>query len=276
MEFKTLMVHLELGQSNDRLLAIATDLAQRLKAHIVGIAGCQPVLLDWADAYISAEVLAEDRKEIEKQLVAAEKEFRAAMDGKAVSAEWRSTVTMGSLADYIANQARAADLIITGPDIGPSLFDHTRRVGITDLVMDAGRPVLIVPKGQGQLPLHHVLIGWKGTRECRRAAADALPLLKLAYQVSVMEIAADEDLSRAKHHVSDVVDWLGRHGVKAKAAAFAAAGPDSDRLQELGREMQADLVVAGAYGHSRLREWVLGGVTGDFLLSPDRCVLLSH
>ena len=276
MEFKTLMAHLELGQPNDHLLAIAADLAQRLKAHMVGIAGCQPIRLDWTDAYITAEVLAEDAKEIERQMGVAEKAFRAAMEGRAAGAEWRSTVTMGSLADYIATQARAADLIITGPDIGASLFDHTRRVGITDLVMEAGRPVLIVPKGQGQLPLHHVLIGWKGTRECRRAVADALPLLKLAYQVSVTEIAADADMSRAKHHVSDVAAWLGRHGIKAKAAAVAAAGADSDRLQELARETQADLVVAGAYGHSRLREWVLGGVTGDFLLSPDRCVFLSH
>ena len=276
MEFRTLMVHLELGQPNDRLLAIAADLAQRLRAHVVGIAGCQPIRLDWQDAYITGEVMAEDRKEIEKQTNAAETALRAAMDEKSVSVEWRSTVTMGSLADYIANQARAADLIITGPDIGASLFDHTRRVGIADLVMEAGRPVLIVPKRHEQLSLHHVLIGWKGTRECRRAVADALPLLKLAYQVTVMEIAADGAMSGAKHHVSDVVGWLGRHGVKAKGTAIAAAGPDSDRLQEQAREMQADLVVAGAYGHSRLREWVLGGVTGDFLLSPDRCVLLSH
>lgn len=276
MEFRTLMVHLELGQPNDRLIAIATDLAQRLKAHVVGIASCQPIRMDWQDAYITAEVLAEDRKEIEKQMKAAEQAFRAAMDEKAVSAEWRSTVTMDSLADYIASQARAADLIITGHDIGASLFDHTRRVGIADLVMEAGRPVLIVPKEQGQLSLHHVLVGWKGTRECRRAVADALPLLKLAYQVTVTEIAEDSDMSRAKHHVADVVGWLGRHGVKAKGAVVAAAGEDSDRLQEQARETQADLVVAGAYGHSRLREWVLGGVTGDFLLFPDRCVLLSH
>ena len=276
MDFRTLMVHLELGQPNDRLLNIAADLAHRLKAHVVGIATCQPIRLDWGDAYISTEVLAEDRKEIEKEMGEAEKAFRTAMKEKASSIEWRSTVTLGSLANYIAEQARAADLIITGRDIGASFFDHTRRVGIADLVMEAGRPILIVPKGQDQLPLSHVLVGWKGTRECRRAVADALPLLKLAYQVTVIEIASDEEMSHAKHHVSDVVDWLNRHGVKATIKAIPAMGPDSDRLQEQAREMQADLVVAGAYGHSRLREWVLGGVTGDFLLDPDRCVLLSH
>ena len=276
MEFRTLMVHLELGQPNDRLLAVAADLAQRLKAHVVGIAPCQPIRLDWGDAYITTEVLAEDRKEIEKQMGEAEKAFRAAMDGKSISAEWRSTVTFDSLADYIATQARVADLIITGPDIGASLFDHTRRVGIADLVMESGRPVLVVPKSHNQLTLSHVVVGWKGTRECRRAVADALPLLKLAYKVTVIEIAPDEEMSRAKHHLTDVVDWLARHGVKATGRAIPATGPDSDSLREQAREQQADLVVAGAYGHSRLREWVLGGVTGDYLLDPDRCTLLSH
>jgi len=276
MEFRTLMVHLELGRPNDRVLAVTADLAQRLKAHVVGIAACQPIRMDWQDAYVTAEVLVEDQKEIEKEMKAAEEAFQAAMAGKAVSVEWRSTVTLDSLADYVATQARAADLIITGPDIGASLFDHTRRVGIADLVMDAGRPALIVPQSQDQLPLSHVLVGWKDTRECRRAVADALPLLKLAYQVTVMKIAPDEDMSRAKDQVADVVDWLGRHGVKAKAATVAATGPDSERLQGKAWESQADLVVAGAYGHSRMREWVLGGVTGDFLLNSDRCVFLSH
>lgn len=276
MIFRTLMVHLELGQSNEQLLAITTDLAQRLKACVVGIAACQPIRLGGEDVYIATEALAEDRKEIDKQMNATENAFRAIMAENEISAEWRSTINLEPLADYIANQARSADLIITGPDIGGSLFDQTRRVDVTDLIMQAGRPVLVVPKGQDQLALNHALIGWKGTKECRRAVADALPLLKLAYKVSVLEIAPDEELSRAKHNVGDVVDWLGRHGVMATAMAAEAIGQDSERLREKAWELQADLIVAGAYGHSRMREWVLGGVTGDFLLNFDRCVLLSH
>lgn len=276
MNFKTLMVHLELGQPNDRLLTMTADLAQRLKAHVIGIVACQPIRLDWQDAYVNAEVITEDRTEIEKEMSAAEKSFQAAMAEKATSTEWRSGVTFGSLADFIADQGRAADLIITGPDIGASVFDHTRQVGIADLVMDAGRPVLIVPKDQDHLALHHVLIGWKGTRECRRAVADALLLLQMAYRVTVMEVAPDEEIPRAKQHVADVVDWLGRHGVKAVPATYPAMGPDSERLQGKAWETQADLIVAGAYGHSRMREWALGGVTGDFLLNFDRCVFLSH
>ena len=275
MSYKTIMVHLELGRSNAGLLAICATLARRFQANVIGIAGCQPVRL-YDEAYLVPEVFAEDRETIEKQMNATEEQFRTLLAGAAKEIEWRSTVTYLSLADYIAHQARAADLIITGPDISGTLFDSTRRVAIADLVMQAGRPVLVVPHGRDKLDLDHVVVAWKGTRECRRAVADALPLLKLASRVTVVEIAPDAEISRAKGHLADVQKWLGGHGVTAKSQAAVAIGPDSERLAEILREKKSDLVVAGAYGHSRVREWVLGGVTGDFLLNPDRCVHISH
>jgi len=170
----------------------------------------------------------------------------------------------------------AADFIITGPDIGGNFLDSTRRVGIADLVMQAGRPVLIVPYNREEINLNHVVVGWKGTRESRRAIADALPLMKLAGKVTVMAITPDSELSRIKDHFSDVINWLERHGIRAKAEAVATEGEDSRRVSELAREKGADLIVAGAYGHSRVREWVLGGVTKDVWLDSDRCVLVSH
>jgi nucleotide-binding universal stress UspA family protein len=276
MGYKTLMVHLELGQSNEKILAIAGNLAMRHKAHVIGIASCQPIQLAYNETYVSGEILVEDRKLIEKQMKDAERQLLSALDGKAICMESRNTVTFGPLADYLAQQARAADLIITGPDIRGSVFDHTRQVVIADLIMDAGRPVLIVPKQRSELVLKQVIVAWKGTRECRRSIADALPMLKSAYAVTIVEIAPDEEISRAKQHVADVISWLGRHGITAKGETLAATGDDSERLSDFARERRADLVVAGAYGHSRLREWVLGGVTGDFLINPDRCVLLSH
>ncbi len=160
--------------------------------------------------------------------------------------------------------------------MGGALFDGTRRVNIADLVMQAGRPVLIVPQNCTGLKLDHVMVGWKGSRESRRAVADALPLLKLARRVSVVEIAPEHDLPHVRKHIVDVAAWLERHGIAAQAEAFPLLGEDSEHLADLAHEKAADLVVAGAYGHSRVREWVLGGVTMDFLLNPDRCVLASH
>ena len=276
MSFKTLMVHLELGRDNVRLLAVAGDLAQRLKAHVIGIAACQPIQLMYNETYISGEIAGQDREQIEKQLGDAERQMRILLDAMGVKSEWRSTITPGSLADFIAAQARAADLVLTGPSLRGSAFDHTRQVNVADLAMEAGRPVLIVPHGRDHLDLNRAIVAWKSTRECRHAVADALPLLKLAHEVSVVEIAEDEDIARAKQEVADVAGWLARHGVIAKPEAIPAIGPDAERLYDLARERQADLIVAGAYGHHRMREWVFGGVTADFLMTPDRCVMLSH
>lgn len=276
MSFKTLMVHLELGRANDRLLAVVGDLAQRLKAHVIGIAACQPLQLMYNETYIAGDIVEQDRKQIEKQLKDAEQQMRTALEAVGVKSEWRSTITPGSLADFMAMQARAADLILTGPSIRGSTFDHTRQVNVADLAMEAGRPVLIVPHGRDHLDLNRALVAWKSTRECRRAVTDALPLLKLAHEVSVVEIAEDEDVPDAKEEVADVAAWLARQGVIAKPQVVPAIGPDAERLYDLARERQVDLIVAGAYGHRRMHEWIFGGVTADFLMTPDRCVMLSH
>ena len=276
MAFRTIMVHLELGRSNNGLLEIAGDLAQRSKADLIGIAGCQPVTIPYNETYVSGDIIVEDRKEIEREIKETERQFRAATQGRVASVEWRSIITFDPLADFIAQEARAADLVITGPDIGGKFFDSTRRVGIADLVMQAGRPVLIVPHNRQEINLNHVVVGWKGTRESRRAIADALPLMKLAGKVTVLEIAPEQDIPSAKERLADVLNWLKRHDVLAKTEVVAAQGEDSLRFADLVRERQADLIVAGAYGHSRVREWALGGVTMDFLLNPDRCVLVSH
>ncbi len=276
MGFKTLMVHLELGRANDRLLAVAGDLAQRLKAHVIGIAACQPIQLMYNETYISGEIVEQDREQIEKQLGDAERQMRTALDALGVKSEWRSTITPGSLADFMAVQARAADLVLTGPSLRGSTFDHTRQVNVADLAMGAGRPVLIVPHGRDHLDLNRAMVAWKSTRESRRAVADALPLLKLAHEVSVVEVVGDEEIPGAKQDVTDVAAWLARHGVIAKPEAVPAIGPDAERLYDLARERQVDLIVAGAYGHRRVREWIFGGVTADFLMTPDRCVMLSH
>lgn len=276
MGYKTIMVHLELSDTNDGLLQIAGDLAERLHADVIGIAGCQPVQLAYGDTYFSGDVVIADRTEIEKELQQAEANFRAVFAARGVKVEWRSTICFQPLADFIAHEARAADLIITGPDIGGSTFDSTRRVSIADLVMQAGRPVLIVPQKQKKMNLEHIVVGWKGSRESRRVIVDALPLMKLAGKVTVLEIAPEADLSRAKESLADVTSWLKRHGIPASSEAIVAKGEDSSRFSELVHEKDADLIVAGAYGHSRVREWVLGGVTNDFLLNPDRCVLVSH
>jgi nucleotide-binding universal stress UspA family protein len=142
--------------------------------------------------------------------------------------------------------------------------------------MQAGRPCLIVPANTSTLALAHVMVGWKDTRETRRAICDALPLLKLAERVTVVEIAVEDGLADARSSLDDVVAWLRRHSVNATPLATLSTGDDAGRLYTIADEQGTDLIVAGAYGHSRVREWVLGGVTRDLLLKADRCSLVSH
>jgi nucleotide-binding universal stress UspA family protein len=120
------------------------------------------------------------------------------------------------------------------------------------------------------------MVGWKDTRESRRATLDALPFLKRAAHVTVVEIAGEDNLPAARSHLRDVIAWLRCHGVEAEPIAAPSSGNDATQLIAIARDQGATITVAGAYGHSRLREWALGGVTRDLLLSPDRCSLLSH
>jgi nucleotide-binding universal stress UspA family protein len=155
-------------------------------------------------------------------------------------------------------------------------LDATRQVDHQDLVMRAGRPVLIVPPPAAGTRFERVLVGWKETAEARRAIVDALPFLTRAAHVTIAEIAPKEELAEVRTRLADVVGWLGHHGIEARAIAVAAAGAHAQGLAAIADEQKADLIVVGAYGHSRSREWVLGGVTSDLLLRADRCSLLSR
>ena len=177
--------------------------------------------------------------------------------------------------DFLAREARAADLMLTGVARGDA-FDSSRAVNTGELVLRVGRPVLVVPLAARELRLERVLVAWKDTRESRRAIVDALPLLQQARRVTLGTVAEEGDLAITRARLADVGRWLARHGVVAEQVAAPAIGDDADALWVLAQDLGADLIVAGAYGHSRLREWVLGGVTKNLLLSKDRYSLVSH
>jgi nucleotide-binding universal stress UspA family protein len=276
MTYKTFLVHLDLNGDNEGLLKVTGDLAERFDARVVGIAAAQPILPLYDQGIIAADVATEHRVEVDKEIAACQAQFRQALEARVKQIEWRSTVTYASLADYIAEEARCADLIITGKDIGASMMDNSRRVNIGSLAIQAGRPVLIVPQGITSLPLRHVFVAWKDSREARRAVADALPLLKAAGHIGVLEVASEADQDEAKVHVRDVERWLESHGVSAAPRAIGTQSAEVSYLQAELLAQKCDLLVAGAYGHNRLGEWMFGGVTEDVLLDPDFCVLLSH
>jgi nucleotide-binding universal stress UspA family protein len=134
-----------------------------------------------------------------------------------------------------------------------------------------------VPPEAEWLKLDRILVAWKDTREARRAILDALPLLQKAVEVNVVEIIEDGSTPAAvKTRVDDVVTWLGGHNIKARGSAPAAVEDASAQIETIASTIQADLIVAGAYGHTRFSEWAFGGVTRDLLTKSTRCSVLSH
>lgn len=277
MAYKKILVHLDLNGDNESILKITADLAERFGSTVVGIAAAQPILLPLYDeGFAAADIATQHRNEVDKEIAACRVQFGQAMESRVREIEWHSAVTLDPLANYIARESRCADLIITGKDIGASLMDNSRRVNVGDLAIKAGRPVLIVPQGITALPLQQVFVGWKDTRESRRAVSDALPLLEAANHVTILEITTEDEQKEAQARVQDVGSWLENHGI---VSTPNGVGTDSMEMGYLYTELlreKCDLLIAGAYGHNRLGEWIFGGITENILLDPKFCVLLSH
>jgi nucleotide-binding universal stress UspA family protein len=273
MTFSTLMVHLDLEQPNDARLRVAGDLAEKFNARLIGITAANPQPPYYAGGSVARGFVEHERAELKKRIEEAEARFRAAVGGRARQVEWRSAFERPN--DFVAHEARATDLIIVGSNREGVLVDRLRQLDPSDLVMVAGRPLFLVPPEVEYLKLDNVLVAWKDTREARRAVVDALPLLHKAKDISVLEIVdgeANRDAAQAR--VNDVAAWLKRHDVLAFPKVLHATG-EAEQIDRIWKT-EADLVVAGAYGHARLREWVFGGVTRNLITRSQRCSFLAH
>lgn len=275
MSYRTLMATSIPGRANAPVLEATAAIAGKLHAGVIGIAACRPIHCVSRDYALPAVAFEHDRKQIERQIHEAEREFRAAMAGLAGSIEWRAHTCLEPLATHLAEESVSADLIVAALDTDGRAVDATRQPDLCDLVMQSGRPVLLVAASRPAAAFDRVLIAWKNTREARRAIADALPLLAKATSVMVVAI---EDLGHgadARSGVARVGAWLGRHGIAAETRVVPSRTANAPQLTGIAREMKADLIVAGAYGHSRQGQWVLGGITSE-LLGGNQCVLLSQ
>jgi nucleotide-binding universal stress UspA family protein len=271
----TLMACMRTDRSNAELLAVAADLAQRFSAAVIGVAARQFSLHSSIMAIGPGEPGGREVDKFREHAAAVEAEFRSALT-MVEDLRWRSEMTAGPASRHVANEASRADLILAAAQPGERMLLPSPEIDVSDLLMRAGRPVLMAPRGAAGLKLTRALVCWKDSREARRAVADALPILKMSQGVDVVELAHEQDIDMARGRVADVGDWLARHGVEATCLATPVSGVESAHLARIAKDLKADLIVAGAFGHSRLREWVFGGVTRDLLLQADRCTLVSH
>lgn len=277
MTYAAVMVSLALDQSNEARLEAAGQIAERFDAGIIGIAASQfsPPLY-FTSGEQAQNLIDEGRALIRKRISELESQFREATKNRAKRAEWRCAIDFP--ARYVLQEARCADIIVSGGDRG-AFSDPFAQAGPKDLVMQAGRPLLIVPDTVNRLDLRSVLVAWKDTSEARRAIADALPMLRKAKDVAVAEIPEQGgSRSAAVSRVQDVVAWLSRHGISA-SELVPDLNEDRDataQLDGMAADVGAGVIVAGAYGHSRFRELILGGMTQHLITQSARCVLLSH
>lgn len=267
--YSNIMVPMDLRDETKARAKLAIHLADRFSARVIGVAGQEiktPLYFEGTDAGV-ASIMDIQAEQATKAIAQAEATFRS-IAGARNRVEWRQALV--SPTAYALHQARAADLIVAAQPRSNDPVDPLA-VDSGDLVMDAGRPVLFVPPQTEYLAAKRIVIGWKESREARRAVWDSLPFLKAAEDVYVVSIEGAAD------SLDDVKAYLGSHGVRAHI--LNRSNPDGsvgDELIAVARIEGADLIVAGAYGHSRAREWAFGGATRDLLHHSPLCCLMAH
>ncbi|CDX16758.1 UspA domain-containing protein [Mesorhizobium sp. ORS 3324] len=245
------------------LARVGIDLAKRFDARLIGFCAADaplPVTMAPEGAAVAAELWEQSRDEIRQKLKDLRGEFETLAAG-AVKTDWRGAIENPDHA--LARSSRLADLILTSAAQGASTGDSYRTADPGSLVLRAGRPVLVAAHGTADIPAGRVVVAWKDTREARRAVADAVPLMAMANEVTIVAVDRNPD-DWIRDGVKDVASFLAGHGIKARTEILKSDN-EADRLVDFLASVSAELIVSGAYGHSRLREWVFGGVTRSLL-----------
>lgn len=277
MTWKTILLSTDAGEDCDRRTELACDLAAAFGAHVIGLAGSAPMPLPMGDPYTGGALMGEAldlfRDMAEAEVNAALKAFHAIAAAYKLEAEWRGRA--GWPADLIAREVRTADVVVMGRR---SSLAPARAADPADVLLAIGRPILVVPPKPPRDPLGTpALVAWTDSREAQRAVAAALPLLRRASFVSVVTVdRGAETRETSQKAVADVAGWLRRHGVEATPSVRTTDSDTAGEIIAAAEEISAGLIVAGGYGHARLREAVLGGVTQNLLADAPVCLLLSH
>jgi nucleotide-binding universal stress UspA family protein len=279
MSFKTILVHVDLSSRRAQRLDAAFYLAEEFDAHLVALFALEGLYIPSAavaETGLQLERIALELREREAEK--ARKEFdEKARKEQYEKCEWRQGLTQDAL-EVVRWNARYADLIIAGQ---PHKDDRGGLpVGFSqELVMSAGRPVLLIPyEGRWDRIGQRVLVGWNGSQEAARAVKDGVPLLPPADEVEVVIYDRRKvlpDPGDLPDH--DIAAYLARHAARVTVSEEDSRGEDVGALiLKRARVIGADVVVMGAYSHSRVREIVLGGATRTVLRSMDVPVLMSR
>ncbi|MEQ1670902.1 MAG: universal stress protein [Hyphomicrobium sp.] len=283
MTFKTILVNLNHEARAAELIAAAATVARNNEAHVIGLYVMPPLFMP-SDVILpmGSEFYEQQISEHRAQAERIKSVFDRLTRGEPFVAEWRvygeARSAYQSIADGVVAQSRAAELVIVSQASDgiapPMLTDIPERVAI-----ESGRPVLVIPVSwrPGAFGAN-IAVAWNDSREAARATFDALPFLRLAKTVRLISAGDEKDADGATALLgADVAATLARHGLSIEVANIAdtarSAGP---ALLARAVSDGSDLLVMGAYGHSRMREFILGGATRDILKAMTVPVLMSH
>jgi nucleotide-binding universal stress UspA family protein len=274
---KDIVVNLSVGEKPGPACEYAVSLASAFDAHLAGIAFLyDPIVPVSGAGYIPADVIEAQERDNEQATRAALEQFNAACARAGVSAEPLTlTASYGGVGEQFGRIARRFDIAVVGQAEPES--SAVEEIIAEAALFESGRPVIVVPYIQkAPLKLDNVMVCWDGSRAAARAVADSMPLLAKSARVEVV-IVTNERGKQDEIEGADIGAHLARHGLTVEVRRTALGDIDvADVLLSHAADAGTDLIVMGGYGHSRLREFVLGGVTRNILRSMTAPVLMAH
>ncbi|MGA7488334.1 MAG: universal stress protein [Xanthobacteraceae bacterium] len=273
MSYASVMVYVEGDREPEQRVRIAAGLADKFNATLIGLSALAMPPPAVADGMVMDEPTDADIELTRAKLAKKRDWFRGIASGDRRRLEWRAVLDRPI--EALTREARGTDLVVMGQAQAPG--GAYRALDPGGAILQLGRPALVVPEGVDLLRGDHVVIGWKDTREARRAVRDALAFLQQATRVTVVEACGPSEAAAALRRLGDVARYLTRHRIEAGPKVMPVQkGSGAEQLLAIAREERADLLVTGAYGHSRLGEWMFGGMTRELLATSPICCLMSH
>jgi nucleotide-binding universal stress UspA family protein len=273
MSYATLLVYVDAAEEAETAVRAAAGLADRFNATLIGLCALEVRPQFVTEGVVLPDAVQADIDEKRAKLADKGVWFRSIAEAGRRKVEWRAMLDLPT--EALAREARCADLVVVRRAGGSP--DPYSALDPGGAILKVGRPVLVVPDGAAAPRAEHVVIGWKDRREARRAVRDALPLLQDAGRVTIVEICNHGEEDAARNHMDDVARYLERHRISGGPRVILHQnGSGAAALIRVAAEEGADLLVTGAYGHTRLGEWMFGGVTRDLLATSPICCLMSH
>lgn len=256
---------------------VALDIAMRHSAHVTGVAlAIDPIVPGFIVAPIPVELIEAAREDGLKLADDAVRRFRSAAERAGAAHETRvAEVLMGGVPEQFLAQCRVTDLVVIGQD-DPSKPEPMREILIEQALFEGTAPILVVPYiAKPAFSAGRVMVAWDGSRTAARAVHAAMPLLAQADAIAVVMIGRATAVEGEPG--ADVATWLARHGLKVDVETIPSPGVSiADAIINHSSDRGFDLVVMGGYGHSRVREFLVGGATRDILASMTVPVLMAH